>query len=55
MKVKALNPLYLDKPYKAGEILELPDQLASKWLELKYVEKAGMKEKLPAKKAAAKK
>lgn len=53
MKVKALNPLYLDKPYAAGAILEIPNPLAEKWIALKYIEKA--EEKKTTKKPAAKK
>lgn len=54
MKVKAINPLYLDKAYAAGAVLDIPDTLADKWLELKYIEKVEA-EKKTTKKTAAKK
>lgn len=46
MKVKALNPLYLGgKAYSVGAVLEVPNPLAEKWLELKYIQKVEAEKK----------
>lgn len=56
MRVKAINPLYLEgRPYPAGAILEVPNPLADKWLEMKYIEKAEIEKKATAEKTEAKK
>ena len=40
MKVKAINPLYLDKPYAPGDVVEITDALGQKWIDMGLVEKA---------------
>lgn len=54
MKVKAINPLYLDKHYSPGDVVEITDALGEKWIEMGLVEKAEEK-KTATKKPAAKK
>ena len=55
MRVKALNPLYLgSRPYPAGAILEVPNPLAEKWLDMKYIEKAEAEKKAAVEKTEAK-
>ena len=39
MKVKAINPLYLDKPYAPGDVVEITDALGQKWIDMGLVEK----------------
>lgn len=53
MRIKAQNPLYLDKAYAAGAVLDIPDALADKWMTLGYVVKA--EEEKKTRKTAAKK
>lgn len=57
MKVKAINPLYLDKYYNPGDVVEITDALGQKWVDMGLVE--AVAEEKPkntaAKKPAAKK
>lgn len=38
MKVKAINPLYLDKYYNPGDVVEITDALGQKWVDMGLVE-----------------
>ena len=40
MKVKAINPLYLDKYYNPGDTVDITDALGQKWIDMGLVEKA---------------
>lgn len=40
MKVKAINPLYLDKYYNPGDVVDITDALGQKWTDMGLVEKA---------------
>ncbi len=45
MKVKAINPLYLDKFYNPGDVVDITDALGQKWIDMGLVEKAEEEEK----------
>ena len=56
MRVKAINPLYLDKYCTPGDVVEITDALGQKWIDMGLVEKAEEeKPKKTTKKPAAKK
>lgn len=56
MKVKAINPLYLDRHYNSGDVVEITDALGQKWIDMGLVEAvAEEKPKKTTKKPAAKK
>lgn len=57
MKVKAINPLYLDKYYNPGDVVEITDALGQKWVDMGLVEAVAEEKpkKTAAKKPAAKK
>ncbi len=45
MKVKAINPLYLDKYYNPGDVVEITDALGQKWIDMGLVEAVAEEEK----------
>lgn len=56
MKVKAINPLYLDKHYNPGDVVDITDALGQRWIEMGLVEAVEEeKPKKTTKKPAAKK
>ena len=55
MRVKAINPLYLDKHYAPGDVVDITDALGQKWVDMGLVEKVEEAKKPAAKKPAAEK